>query len=52
MRTVIPQGKITSIGDIVHKGDEAVGFDTTLLAAYDSTIGGTSKQYISAPPTT
>lgn len=52
MRTVIPQGKITSLGDITHKGDEAVGFDTTLLAAYDSAIDGTSKQYISAPPTT
>lgn len=52
MRTVIPQGKITSLGDIVHKGDEAIGFDVTLLAAYDSTIGGTSKQYISAVPST
>lgn len=52
MRTVIPNGKITSLGDIPHKGTEAIGFDVTLTAMYDSTIAGTSKQYISAPPTT
>ena len=52
MRTVIPNGKITSIGDIPHKGTEAIGFDVTLTAMYDSTVGGTSKHYISAPPTT
>lgn len=53
-RTVIPDGKITTLGDISHNGDEVVGFEVTLLAAYNATIEGTSKQYISAPtaPTT
>lgn len=51
MRTVIPNGKITALGDIVHKGTEAIGYDVTLTALYDATLGGTSKQYISAGTT-
>ena len=51
-RIVIPDGCITELGDITYKMDEATGFDVTLACNYDSTIGGTSKIYISAPPTT
>lgn len=50
-RIVIPDGKITSLGDIVYKGSEAVGYDVTLTAHYDTSIGGTHKEYISAAPT-
>ncbi len=51
-RIVIPDGKITALGDIVYNGSEAVGYDITLSAFYDSTIGGTHKEYISAVPST
>lgn len=51
-RIVIPDGKITALGDIVYNGSEAVGYDITLSAFYDSTTGGTHKEYISAVPST
>ena len=51
-RIVIPDGKITALGDIVYNGSEAVGYDITLSAFYDSTIGGTHKEYISAATST
>ena len=51
-RIVIPDGKITALGDIVYNGSEAVGYDITLSAFYDSTICGTHKEYISAATST
>ena len=51
-RIVIPNGKITELGDIVYNGSDAVGYDVTLSAFYNSTIGGTHKEYISAAPST
>ena len=51
-RIVIPNGKITELGDIVYNGSDAVGYDVTLSAFYNSTIGGTHKEYISAATTT
>lgn len=35
-RTVIPRGKISELGDEVHKKDEAVGYDITLTCLPDS----------------
>ena len=51
-RIVIPNGKITELGDIVYNGSDAVGYDVTLSAFYNSTIGGTHKEFISATPST
>lgn len=50
-RIVIPDGKITALGDISYKSTEMTMYDVTLSCAYDSTIGGTHKEYVSATPT-
>lgn len=51
-RIVIPDGVITEIGDIVYVGNDVTAFDITLACNFDATLGGTSKIYISAVPTT
>lgn len=50
-RIVIPDGKITSLGDISYKSTEMTMYDVVLSCAYNATLGGTHKEYISATPT-
>lgn len=50
-RIVIPNGKVSELGDVVYKADEAVGYDVTVAANLDSS-GNTHYEYIASAPTT
>jgi len=47
-RIVIPNGKVTSLGEISYTDSDAIGYDVTVTAFPDSSIGGTHKEYMKA----
>lgn len=44
-RTVIPNAKVTAVGEIVYRTNELIGYETT-ITAYPDTDGDTHKEYI------
>lgn len=50
-RTVIPDGKITEVGDITYKDNELIGYEVTISAyphAEDGYSGDTHREFIEA----
>ena len=45
IRKYIKDGQITEVGDIVYQNGAPVGFEVTLMAYYDDTLGGTVKHW-------
>lgn len=48
-RVVLPQAKVTAVGDIVYSDSAAIGYDTTVSAMPDSS-GNTHYEYIQSKP--
>lgn len=48
-RTVIPQAKVTEVGDITYTDDEVVGYETTVTCM--PVNGSAQKEYIVTAPT-
>jgi hypothetical protein len=50
IRTYVPQGEVTEVGDTVFSNGEAIGYECTLTAYPDSSLagGGCAKKFMTA----
>jgi hypothetical protein len=48
MRYYIPQGEVTEVGDRTYASGEPIGYDVTITAYPDATLGGSAKVYMTA----
>lgn len=47
-RIYIPQGEITEVGDVTYSSGEPIGYEVTLTAYPDTTLGGSAKVWETA----
>lgn len=48
IRTYVPQGEVTEVGERVYSNGEAVGYEVTLTAYVDNVLGGSAKVWATA----
>lgn len=48
LRIYIPQGEVSEVGDVVYASGEAIGYEVTIRAYPDSTLGGSARIFSSA----
>jgi hypothetical protein len=48
IRTYIPQGEVTEVGDRVYASGEPIGYEVTITAYPDTTISGNAKVWATA----
>lgn len=48
IRVYIPQGEVTEVGDRVYASGEPIGYDVTITAYADATVGGSAKVWMTA----
>lgn len=46
IRTYIPQGEVTEVGDKVYASGEPIGYEVTVTAYPDATLGGNAKVWM------
>lgn len=51
-RLFLPQGEVTSVGEVTYASGEAVGYQVTVTGYPDSTLGYSAKKWFSALDTT
>lgn len=48
LRTYIPSGEVSEVGDVVYAGGEPIGYEVTIATYEDSGIGGNAKTWSTA----
>jgi len=48
LRVYVPQGEVTEVGDRVYQNGEAIGYEVTVTAYLDATLGGAAKVWMTA----
>ena len=48
IRTYVPQGELTEVGDRVYVNSEAIGYEVTISAYPDTTLGANAKVWATA----
>lgn len=47
-RIYIPSGEVTEVGDVVYASGEPIGYEVTITAYADTTVGGSAKVWATA----
>jgi hypothetical protein len=52
IRVYAPEAQVTEVGDIVYQNGAAIGYEVTIEAAYNETLGGSAQKWFSSLDTT